>query len=424
MTQTFKFEGRERRIFKRGGNWSLRLYVDGKDRWISLKTGILGSAIEAAKNIIKAHRETRAEDFAAALGQRPRGEITVGNIVAAFNAAPLAIARGSRAGYLWALRSIIETVHGKEPAWTDHPLSILNGDLIFKYRKGIMATALAAGAGAAALERAKRSANSALRQARSIFSEHLMEHYRIEAGLSLPAGLSGFRSAPGFRGAVKTDYQPPDDALIQKTLGELEATRELHPDRYLACWLSLGFGLRKSEVSALKGDSFFEINGRPHVELRSVTVIGGECDLTKNGTQAPRVPVANDAWRRIGPMIEHIPAGHYLIAGTMTYRTEGMFREINDWLRALGWKTQKGFHELRAYAGCQVALRSGLLEASKWLRHESVTTTQAAYGRYLKIQVTDAPMSLAPPTDQSGGGAGRILAAGAALMIGAVAVCS
>ena len=393
----FTYEGKNRTIFKRGDKWSIRLYTAYGDRWISLKTGILGSAIEAAKAIIKANQTMKAEDFREALGQksRPAQVPTLGSIIDAFSTCPLNIGGDSRYGYIWAMRTIIEWTLGKETDWKERPVSILDGDLVFNYRTEVTRRAIKDRATAADLERTQRSANSCLRQARALFSDHMLEYYRIKAGLLLP-DLAGFRSAPGFRGTVKTDYQPPSDELIRTTLEELEVTRDLHPERYLACWLAIGFGLRKSEVSALKGNCFLEINGRHHVEIRAVSCRDGESDLTKNGTRAPRIPVANGAWPHLQTLIEPVPPGAYLIGGTATYRTETLFREVNAWLREVGFKTQKGFHELRAYAGCQVALRDGLLAASKWLRHESITTTQQFYGRYLKIQVSDNALALAP----------------------------
>ena len=69
---------------------------------------------------------------------------------------------------------------------------------------------------------------------------------------------------------------------------------------------------------------------------------------------------------------------------SITDRTDNIFRSVSAWLRALGWETGKTNHELRKYAGSQVAMRYGIYEAQCWLRHSTVKVTEQHYTTYVK----------------------------------------
>jgi integrase len=404
VTHEFKFRGLPRKIFQRGSphaSWEIRISLNGKQIPKSLGTSARDSAVEIAKRILQAGLEGRVS--AALDSLRPPSEqtkstvaaVTVGQVVTIFQGAPGQAKPATRYGYICALKRVIEVSLGTMPVWKDRDLSELNEDLVIRYGEIKEKTAL--GKGMAALSRARNGGISTLRQARMIFTRELLHYYSRRAGLVLPS-MDGFRNTPGFGKGRNKDYQPPPDWLIAKTFAELESSREDQPDRYLVCWLALGFGLRKSEISAVRADWFVPVAGRIELELRAVSgrMGYGESEATKNGQLIPRIPVANDAWTRLGPLIDAMAPGAYVIGGTMTWRLDGVFREVNEWLRNLGWKTQKGIHELRAYAGCQVISRDGMLQGSLWLRHGDMATTQRYYGRYVTMRVTDAPMAAVP----------------------------
>src|SRR4030095_9842443 len=395
MTHQFTFEGRKRTLFKRTAEpfapWYIRLRQEGKDEWINLDTHNKATAEQLARDMLRNERNGRLDESRDVLRQRkPASTVTIGQIIEACQKSVGGPSKATRADYIWALRKLIETVHGKTPAWTTHSAEILTHDFVYKYRTAILGQLEEEEANELDSQRTVRSGNSVLRQARALFSPELLEYYRIQAELELP-DLNGFRSAPGFKGTVKKDYQRPSDSLIEKTFAELGATRDTHPDRYKACWLALGFGLRKGEIAAAQTDWIVPVAGRIHLEVRSVCQKdGNESLITKNGQAAPRIPVANGAWEKLQQARPSL--GPYFIGGGKNYRIDDVFREVNSWLRSLGWQTQKGIHELRAYAGCQVIMRDGLLAGSHWLRHERVETTQKFYGRYIQTQVTDVPL--------------------------------
>ena len=342
----------------------------------------------------KSLADGRTEQVAASRLRKPEADVTIVDVLEAFAATPGDWTPQTRRGYVGGLRTVIETALGTEPHWKSRPVTCLTGELVYRF-KNLVALQSTDDARRAQLA---RSANTALRSARALFSPTLLEHYRLEHALTLP-DLTEFRDAPGFRHVQKEDYRIPPDDLVARTLQELERTKAEHPDRYAAIWLALGFGLRKSEAAAVRAGWFIRLNGRIHLELRAVVqpgTPGQTSTATKNGQVAPRIQVTNGAWERLAPIVEAMGAEDHVLApkGTAHYRGDDLFDEISDWLRGLGWKTTKAFHEFRALAGCWVAMRDGLLVARDWLRHSSVTTTEKHYGRYVRTQVTDVPVTV------------------------------
>ncbi len=394
-------------IFKRIRNghesthWYCKVEFQGRQYLRNTRYTAKADAERFERALRKALAGDREQAIAALTESRLRAEsptTTLGQVVSAFRAAPGDWTPHTRRGYIGGLRSLIETALGPMPAWESRSISVLGPDLVYQFRQAVHREAT--GAGDARRAQLGRSGNTVLRSARSLFSPALVEHYRREAGLVIP-DLTEFRSAPGFRGVGKDDYRIPRDELIAATLGALDATRDTHRDRFLAVWLALGFGLRKSEAAAVRAGWFIRLGGRVHLELRAVVqpgTPGRQSDATKSGAIAPRIPVANGAWAKIEPLLAGLGPDDHVLApgGTDTYRGDVLFDEIALWMRDLGWETQKAFHEFRALAGCWVAMRDGLLVARDWLRHASVTTTERNYGRYIRTQVSDTAPALAP----------------------------
>lgn len=341
-------------------------------------------------------REEALTALAASRLRRDTPATTIAQVVGAFRVAPGSWTPHTKRGYIGGLRTLVETSLGPVPAWDSRPVAILDADLVFRFRQAIHRATQSEPDDRR--QQAGRTGNTVLRSARALFTPTLLEYYRREAKLSLP-DLGEFRDAPGFRGVSKDDYRIPDDGLIERTFGALAASRDTHRDRFIAVWLALGFGLRKSEAAAVRAGWFVRVGGRVHLELRAVVqpgTPGRESTATKNGDVAPRIPVANGAWTHLGPIIEAMRPDQHVLApdACATYRADALFDEIALWMRDLGWETQKAYHEWRAYGGCQVAMRDGLLVAKDWLRHSSVTTTERNYGRYIRTQASDAPLAV------------------------------
>ena len=382
-------------------SWYLRIRVDGQPRTIRLGNHRTTEAVQMAKRIL-AQRSQSPTDLTKALDSlRPARNTfpTIRTIVDAMLSAPVATTEHTRVGYVSGTKVFLETTLGTMPAWDSHTVDVLTPDLVYRYRAAIHARAQAEAWDDARRSRAYRSGNSVLRDIRALFTPALQEYYRIGRQLTLP-DLTGFREAPGFDGAAKTSsqYRRPSDTLLRATLSQLHATRDTHPARFVLVWLALGFGLRKSEAAAVRVGWFKRIEGRIHLELRAVVMPGStkESPVTKNGEESPLIPVANDAWTHLGPLLEGRDPEEYAVpAVSATERRDTHFRALSTWLHDLGWETGKQYHEFRALAGALVydACRD-LYRVSRWMRHSSVTVTEKSYGRYNATSLPNTPASI------------------------------
>ena len=413
----FIYDGRLRTIRQKSdsASWFIREKIDGKLISTRLNTRNRKDAERMARDFLKAQREGRGEHLRTLLRQREAANPalisgpSLGDIIEAYKTAPQGPLERTRRENITCLRNIIHHIYGSEPAWTERRLSDLTKDVVRNYRRLVVDRARKSSASAAETARHQRTANSTLRQARSIFSTEMVEYYQLNCGFQFDnARLNEFRTTPGFVGLRKTMYQQPDDNQLAAMINALEEIRHKKPDIYLICWLGLTFGLRKSEVAPLTTDCFVRVNGEIYVEIRTVEGRGVLRDRTKNGQETPRIKATNGGWAKIGPIIEAMPRGRNLIAGSDTERTDRVFRRVNAWMVSLGWKTQKKFHELRALAGSRVIMNDGIEAASQWLRHGSISTTQSHYGRYARTSVRDIPLNFEGQKDTPKSGGERL----------------
>ena len=299
-----------------------------------------------------------------------------------------------------ALRALLrETGTTSETAQDALPLSHLTGDLIWKWQESKRELAAAADDDERA-QQILRSANSRLRQARSIFAqnEDLASFYHHN-DILLPGTLATFRSAAPFSGMDKQEYHAPGDAIIVATFAALEKLGQAavaaaaaslpSPDRnlYVAIWLAIGFGLRKAEIAVARRSWFHEVDGSIHCR--------GDV-LAKNGRN-PEIRGQLGAWAKLAPLLDPLSPDAFVLDGTLTERQDLTFRRISEWMRLLGWETQHHIHEFRAWAGCQIAMAPGgrgLLDAMVFMRHASFQTTEKYYGHHLKLKLNEVKLSL------------------------------
>lgn len=267
-------------------------------------------------------------------------------------------------------------------------LSVLHGEAGAAVVRKFMAEKVKARAGAGGWEdedeerRAKGSVNSALRQARAVVGVRALQLYR-DKGLQLP-DLERFKNEPGFMGVGKQSYNPPGDELLEKTFKALAALGKdpVRKDQYLAVCLAAGAGLRKGEIKRASWNWFTLRGAAPWL-------VGAM--ITKNGDLLD-VPILPEWWARIAALRPEGAKGEDRI---LSSDSEWTFRRVGEWMRGLGWETQKCIHEFRALVGCRVAEAMGIEAASLFLRHGSIKTTQIYYGRYLRLRGLK-PIELVP----------------------------
>jgi integrase len=217
-----------------------------------------------------------------------------------------------------------------------------------------------------ARELAYRSSRSTINQARSLFSrrpEHdLTDRYKL-AGLSIPDCVTDFMTVK-LRGKIrKSDYHPPGDSVIKLTFERIEEVKEFDPNLYKAFWLDVGAGLRRGEIPRVDWSHFIQRDG-------FIWISGG---VGKDGERI-EVPVQSKAWKALHGFQKS--KGRVIEGESIEWS-----KRLNNWLRCLGWTTEKKMHELRAYIGSLI-YQQNPNAAMKFMRHKSFKVTEQFYVRY------------------------------------------
>lgn len=324
-----------------------------------------------------------------------RAAVTIGELLATHEKLGQGKGNSSRS-FRQQLRNILAQAGHTAP--DPLPLSTVSAGLVRAYKAAVEAAITAQAAGDARAQQMRRTANSTVSAARALFAETMLPRYR-DAGLVLPDTIEGFRSEPLFPRAGRIAYRLPGDAIIAATLADLERQKAVNRNLYVAVWLILGFGLRKSELAGLRVRDLEAIRGRWHAVICETWPNRERCTTTKNRDAAPKIPVANNAWLRLAPMLEGLAPADYVLTGEfLADRLDYVARDIGAWMRGLGWKSQKTMHELRSWAICQVgyaaqAVGMDPLETMRgWARHGSRNVTEKHYGRYFSNTAPDAPL--------------------------------
>jgi integrase len=385
-THRFDYDGHTYRLYRRPklptGVWYLDCQIRGRHYQRSTDTTIQKNAEAAAKTLIKAIKDERWDALSASRSRREFA--TLESIIAAYETAPERPAAADRNVYCF--RLLLRRATGRENL-TNLTAAALDAKLIRDYKAAVLAPFAdpSAPVDKAELNRAKRSANSILRQARSLFAKKILSHY-TDAGVHLP-DLDPFLNEPPFTKVPKPDYQVPDDVLIQRTFRALHKLRTSgHPEklnRFKAVCLALGAGLRKSEMSPVSWDWFKTVND--HVVIR------GE-KICKNNKPLD-LPFQSEVWTWLQSVkpADTQPTDPLLLVGCKTH-IENIFRKISKWMRKLGWKTQKKIHELRAVIISRIAEEHGIIAARDFARHGDIAVTQP-YARHIRTSNVDVQLT-------------------------------
>jgi integrase len=259
-------------------------------------------------------------------------------------------------------------------------LDQLTPDILARFyacRQAVVAAADSQGAAASS----QRTTNSTLRQAISIFSPRVLDSLR-EAGLVDLPDFSAFRGAAAakrFHRIPRKEWSPPSEECLAATLAAWLTVTDRN--LFLAVGLCLSCGLRAGEAAQARWSWFTQRNGAPFVDAVGRFKSGtGTLQLTPLDPWYATLHQTARARGWIGDPTD------YVLSGTDPYRQVLVWREVSEWLSRLGWTTQKKAHALRAYAGSMVAMKYGIYEASRWLRHSSVTVTESHYLYFLGRQ--------------------------------------
>ncbi|MCB1098839.1 MAG: tyrosine-type recombinase/integrase [Verrucomicrobiae bacterium] len=249
-----------------------------------------------------------------------------------------------------------------------------------RVRKWANAYAKAADGDPLAEKRARNSANSTMRQAKSLFGAKILPHVRKLAeseGKELPMRLP-FDGVEFFRRS-SSRYHSMIDA--EKLL--LAAQAEL-PKISVEAWkiflLALGGGLRRSEIDSLLWRQVdFErgvirIEETPYFRPKSEDSTGEvELDPELIGT------LRNFKSKASGPFVIESPHNPRPSATYSYTRGKEHFDCLYGWLRSQGIDDRKPLHVLRKEFGSLICEKFGLFAASQALRHADIAVTAAHY---------------------------------------------
>lgn len=389
----FKHEGKTYRLYKRketkDAPWYLYFEHQHKRYPRCLETNVKDNAIANARAIISAVKGQKWKELAAAVAGtklRQADFATISDILTEAEKNPEGLQSIGKS--ISAFRCILRAVHGE--SFLQLSATHINAALVSRYRRSILGDddPDAPAGDRHENRRAKITGASYLRQARSLFASHMLEHYK-DAGLQVPLpAIEEFRKANGFRRVIIT-YSPPSDQILVQTFAWLDKLwhdgpgkiREKRRAMFTAICLACGAGMRKSEIARAKWDWFQQRDGAVWVRSDAIAKDGNPVD----------VPVVLDWWPRLQKIhawqLAHTRADNtFILAGNKTARSEKVFRWISAWMRSLGWKTEKTIHEFRAWVGSKVAEKFGFHVASLFMRHKDEQTTRRYYGRYVKLK--------------------------------------
>lgn len=216
------------------------------------------------------------------------------------------------------------------------------------------------------LDEKKRTYNTLLRNAKSVFSPTAMSYYPDTWSFE---GLSYLRKEIFFN-RVKKEYTLPSTSLIKDTF---ELMNSLDGDLFVIMALGLHFGMRRKEIFFARRE-WFDID-----EDRCAVCIHAEGQFKpKNGLDGYTAGDPN--W---GSKILEMANGFDYLVTDRARKAEKTFKKVTDALRGIGWTRQSPLHELRKLYGSYLATTKGLYVAQSYLRHTSPQVTSQYYAKLM-----------------------------------------
>ena len=393
--------------------WQVRLFHAGKEGWFNLGTANQAAAAIKARDIygfLKANGwEATLVKFKPGFRHRTPTESDCWRVSSNPVKATGYLRLRTFLNYQTCLRTIVSEAfgvrsdetkydyrHGGNQKWSERVNGIrLERVTPARVVKWQQRRIKAAGNSPVALASAKRTANSYVRCARSLFGKAILKRLKgVQLSSKLPFdGVDLFES-----GNTKYVSRMNVQTLIAAAKNELKPNE---PEVYKAFLLGLFAGMRRAEIDLAEWrmldlengvikleetdwlrlkthDSAGEITIDPELvaELRQLkpssksqfiiasVVTWGAGETKRTRTRLPR----NDSARAY-------------------YRCKPIFDRLNDWLRSKGIKANKPLHEMRKEIGALIATEHGIYAASRFLRHSDITTTARHYADH-KARIT------------------------------------
>ena len=219
------------------------------------------------------------------------------------------------------------------------------------------------------------SANSTIRQAKSLFADKIVR-FLPDIRLPSPHPFAGVEFFPKQSARYFSRIDP--QALLRTAQRELA---DSDPPAFLAMLLALAAGLRRGEIDSL---AWHQVD----FERALIRVESTEAASLKTADSRGEVPIdlgvvsilRGFRAKASGPFVIEAEGGEYgpRVWGRH-YRADAVFTRLNHWLRKHGVSARKPLHELRKELGALITAEHGIYAASRVLRHSTVATTAAHY---------------------------------------------
>jgi integrase len=382
----------------------VRLFHAGRENWFNLGTANQAVAAIKARDIyifLKANGwEATFAKFKPESDVVPRLNVTVGEFLIAVQNTGFLRLR-TFLNYRNCLRTIVSEAfgvkaddskydyrHGSNQKWAERVdgirLERVTPAIVVKWQQRRLKRA---GNSPVAQASAKRTANSYVRCARSLFSKDLLKRVR---GVQLPTTLP-FEGVELFEsGNTKYVSKVDAPALIAAARSELK-TKE--PEVYKTFLLGLFAGMRRTEIDLAEWGMVDWQNGVIKLEETNWLQLktrdsAGEIAIDPElvAELRPMMPANKSgfiisgkiSWKNGGRMISHtrLPRND---SARAYYRCKPIFDRLIKWLRGKGITANKPLHELRKEIGALIVTEHGIYAASKFLRHSDITTTARHY---------------------------------------------
>ena len=390
-------------------DWQVRLKKDGREAWFNLGTPNQAAAAKEAKRIFT-FLDANGWDATLAEFKRdsdapPRLNLTIGDYLSAVEVTGQLRLR-TFLNYRNCLRTILSETFGVKSDESKYDYrSAENGNRKWAERvENIRLERLTparvtqwqqrrinkAGHSPAAIASAKRTANSYVRCARSLFSPDLRKRLK---GVTLPNPLP-FDGVELFdSGSVKYVSKVDVHALIAAARNELKPTE---PEVYKAFLLGLFAGMRRGEIDLAEWRMVDWRNGiirleetqwlhlKTHDSAGEITIdaeVLAELRELMPDSKSPFIISSLVTWgngkrkrTRTRQPRNDSPRAYY--------RCQPVLDRLNDWLRGKGVTANKPLHEMRKEIGALIATEHGIYAASRFLRHSDIGTTARHYAQH------------------------------------------
>jgi integrase len=376
-------------------NWAASFQYRGERKTLSLGTDQKEAAASRARDIyvhLQANgwESTMANPKLASFRPEmaPKTDLTVGEFLELVREQS-DLDEKTVKGYARALRRIVSELEGidggKEKfdyhsgghaAWQERVdsvrLSRLTPERIQKWKKAFLARAKR---DPISQRRAKVSVNSALRLARSLFSQKkVLRHLgNIELPEPLPFANLTFEKEPSLEYKSTIDVRE----LIGKAQEELAQSA---PELFKAFLLAVMVGLRRKEIDLLEWSAFRWSDGSIAIEPTEFFAAKSEKSYGQV-TVDPEIMEIFRGYRAratsdfvIESTREPKPGARY-----QYWRCEKEFDRLTRWLREKGIRAYKPLHTLRKEFGSLINAEHGVHAASQALRHADIRVTSKYY---------------------------------------------